>query len=197
MDKDLKKEKIEKLEKKLENRQFTLYEVLQEEIAVDWFKMGHPAFLAMLHSQSLTEMIYYLIKVGPADNKIRSYKIPMIAVDIMSMPMPKVFELFFMDDEENKGEIVLARLLEYFDLPPNYVISSYVVKILINLLAGNAPRVLDYLFKNGKIMNLPNYLESSSIADFILRVIIVEDALLNHKIKERIELFKKIVDIYQ
>ena len=34
MDKDLKKEKIEKLEKKLENRQFTIYEVLQEDVAI-------------------------------------------------------------------------------------------------------------------------------------------------------------------
>jgi len=43
----------------------------------------------------------------------------------------------------------------------------------MNLLVGNAPRVLDYLFKNGKIMNLPRYLESISIADFILRIIVV------------------------
>lgn len=91
-----------------------------------------------------------------------------------------------MDDEQVKGDIILGRLLEYFEKPPNYVISGYVVKILLNLLAGNAPRVLEYLFKNGKIMNLPKYLESISIADFLLRIIIVEDVLLNHKIKERI-----------
>ena len=107
----------------------------------------------------------------------------MIAVEIFSLPMPKVFELFFMDDEEIKGEIILGRLLEYFEKPPNYVISGYVVKILLNLLIGNAPRVVDYLFKNGKIFNIYRYLESTSMADFLLKIVIVDDVLLNNKIK--------------
>lgn len=47
-----------------------------------------------------------------------------------------------MEDEENRGEILLARLLNYFDGPSNYVLSGYVVKIIMNLMVGNAPRVL-------------------------------------------------------
>ena len=131
-------------------------------------------------------MISYVVEVGPPDNRMRSYKVPMIATEIMCCPMPKVFELFFMEDEERKGEIVLARLLQYFDGPPNYVLSGYIVKILMNLMVGNAPRVLEYLFKNGKIMKMPMFLESVSIADFLLRIVVVEDLLLNNKIKERI-----------
>ena len=63
------------------------------------------------------------------------------------------------------------------------MISGYVVKILQNLLIGNAPRVVDYLFKNGKILNIARYLESTSMADFLLKIVIVDDVLLNNKIK--------------
>ena len=86
--------------------------------------------------------------------------------------------------------------MQYFDGTQNYVLSGYIVKILMNLMVGNAPRVLEYLFKNGKVMKMPLFLESVSIADFLLRIIVVEDLLLNNKIKERIELFHIIVDIY-
>ena len=53
--------------------------------------MGHPAFLAMLDSKGFAEMISYVVEVGPPDNRMRSYKIPMIATEIMCCPMPKVF----------------------------------------------------------------------------------------------------------
>lgn len=43
----------------------------------------------------------------------------------------------------------------------------------MNLMAGNAPRVLEYLFKNGKIMKITNYLESLSMVDLLFRIIIV------------------------
>lgn len=46
------KDKKDKLERKLEKREVSLYELLQEEIAIEWFRKGHPAFLAMLDSQS-------------------------------------------------------------------------------------------------------------------------------------------------
>lgn len=131
---------------------------MQEDIAVDWFKMLNPAFISMMNSKTFGEIISYVVKVGPPDNRIRSYKIPMVATEIMSAPMPKVFELFFMEDEENKGDIMLGRLLEYFDGPSNYVLSGYIVKILINLMAGNAPKVLEYLFKNGKIVKIAKFL---------------------------------------
>ncbi len=48
--------------------------------------------------------------------------------------------------------------MNYFDNPPNYVLSGYVVKIIMNLMVGNASRVLEYLFKNGKIMKITNFL---------------------------------------
>lgn len=141
-------------------------------------------------------MISYVTEVGPPDNKMRSYKIPMIAAEILSTMIPKVFELFFMEDEQYKGEILLGRLLNYFEGPPNYVLSGYVVKIIMNLMTGNAPRVLEYLFKNGKIMKITNFLESFSMVELLFRIIIVQDLLLNNKIKERIELYHNIIDIY-
>lgn len=66
----------------------------------------------------------------------------MIAAEILSTMIPKVFELFFMEDDDNKGDILLGRLMNYFDGPSNYVLSGYVVKIIMNLMVGNAPRVL-------------------------------------------------------
>ena len=65
----------------------------------------------------------------------------------------------------------------------------------MNLMAGNAPRVLEFLMKNNP-GNMLNYLESQSIAEFILRIMIVEDVLLNSFIKERIEMYNQIIDIY-
>ena len=41
-----------------------------------------------------------------------------------------------------------------------------------------------------------NFLESQSVAEFLLRIIVVEDALLNVQIKERIKLFDEIVKLY-
>lgn len=150
----------------------------------------------MLDSRGFGEMISYVTEVGPPDNRIRSYKIPMIAAEILSLMIPKVFELFFMEDEQSKGDIMLGRLLLYFDGQPNHVLSGYVVKIIMNLMVGNAPRVLEYLFKNGKIMKIVNFLESFSMVELLFRIIIVEDVLLNNKIKERIELFHNIIKVY-
>lgn len=64
---------------------------MQEDIAVDWFKMLNPAFISLLDSKNFGEIISYVITIGPPDNRMRSYKIPMIAAEIMSTPMPKVF----------------------------------------------------------------------------------------------------------
>lgn len=73
--------------------------------------------------------------------------------------------------------------MNYFDNPPNYVLSGYVVKIIMNLMVGNASRVIEYLFKNGKIMKITNFLESFSMVELLFRIVIVEDVLLNTKIK--------------
>lgn len=40
------------------------------------------------------------------------------------------------------------------------------------------------------------FLESQSIAEYLLRIIIVEDALLNQQIKERVNLLGEIVSLY-
>ena len=47
------KEKIGKLEKKLEQRKLTIAEALQEEVVLEWLKTSNPAFLSMLTAESL------------------------------------------------------------------------------------------------------------------------------------------------
>jgi hypothetical protein len=59
-------------------------------------------------------MINYIITPGPVDNKMRSYKIPMIATDILTIPSPKTFDLLFLEDSDAKGGLVLGRLIAYF-----------------------------------------------------------------------------------
>lgn len=65
----------------------------------------------------------------------------------------------------------------------------------MNLMVTNAPRVLEYLMKN-----LPErmiqYIDSQSIAEFFVRIIVVEDPLINNQIKERIQLLNTLIDIY-
>jgi hypothetical protein len=87
-----------KLEKKLEQRKLSVYEALQEEVSVDWLKTNHPAFLSMLTPEATIEIISLLITPGPPQDKIRSYKVPMIAADLLSTMVPKVYELFFLED---------------------------------------------------------------------------------------------------
>jgi len=74
------KERIAKLEKKLEQRKLTVYEALQEDVAVEWLKTSNPAFLSMLTPTNAIEIINLLITPGPPQDKQRSYRIPMIAV---------------------------------------------------------------------------------------------------------------------
>ena len=67
-------------------------------------------------------------------------------------------------------------------MEPNYVISGYVTKILNNLIPGNPHKVLEYMIRNA-CPQMILYLESHSVAEFLLRMIIVEDILLNAFIK--------------
>lgn len=118
---------------------------------------------------------------------MRSYKVPMIAADLLSTMVPKVYELFFMEDPEDRSQPLLGRLLRYFDTAPNYVISGYVVRILMNLIPANPSRVIEYIFKSAPERML-RFLESQSVAELVLRIVIVEDALLNVVVKERVRL---------
>jgi hypothetical protein len=121
--------------------------------------------------------------------------------------MPKVFELMFTEDKMARGGCTVGWLIEYFwsdgkalmnegsqnttnthrnGTPgTNYIISGYVVRILNNLMIGNAHKVLEYLIRNC-CPKMLNYLDSYSVAEFLLRLIIVEDLLLNAFIKERL-----------
>ncbi len=45
---------------------------------------------------------------------MRSYKIPMIATEILSTPCPKVFELMFTEDKSARGGVTAGWLVEYF-----------------------------------------------------------------------------------
>lgn len=89
-----------------------------------------------------------MVVPGPPDNKIRSFKLPQASADFLASMAPKVIELFFTDCELEKGTICLDHLLAYFNTQPNFVISGYVVKILMNLMLGNGPRVMEHIMKN-------------------------------------------------
>jgi hypothetical protein len=67
-------------------------------VAVEWLKASHPAFLSMLTPTSAIEIINLLITPGPPQDKQRSYRIPMIAVELLSTMLPKVYELLFSED---------------------------------------------------------------------------------------------------
>ena len=50
----------------------------------------------MLNPETTAEIIDLLITPGPPNDKMRSYKIPMVAADLLSTMVPKIYELFFM-----------------------------------------------------------------------------------------------------
>lgn len=72
----------------------------------------------------------------------------MIAADMLSTMLPKMYELLFLEDPEEKGAPVLGRLFRYFDSNPNYVISGYVSKIILNLFPANPTRILEFVLKS-------------------------------------------------
>ena len=72
----------------------------------------------------------------------------MIAADLLSTMIPRVYELLFNEDPEEKGSPVLKRLLKYFDTAPNYVISGYVARIILNLFPANPSRVLEFILRS-------------------------------------------------
>lgn len=86
--------------------------------------------------------------------------------------IPKIYELLFTEDPEEKGAPVFNRLLKYFDGPSNYVLSGYIVKIIMNLFPANPARVLEQLFRS-KPERMLNFIESHSIAELLTRIIIV------------------------
>jgi len=61
--------------------------------------------------------------------------------------LPKVYELLFSEDPEDSNLVVLGRLMRYFDTTPNFVISGYIVRILMNLMPANPARVLEFVLK--------------------------------------------------
>ena len=66
----------------------------------------------------------------------------MIATDMLALMIPKIYELMFMDDPDNKGQPLLTRLMGYFNTTPNYTLSGYVVRIMMNLIPANPSRVI-------------------------------------------------------
>jgi hypothetical protein len=62
--------------------------------------------------------------------------------------------------------------MQYFDTTPNFVISGYVIRILLNLMPANPARVLEFVLKSQPERML-RFLESQSIAEYLLRIIIV------------------------
>ena len=54
--------------------------------------------MSMLTADAVVEIINLLITPGPPNDKIRSYKVPMIAADMLSLMIPKVYELLFLED---------------------------------------------------------------------------------------------------
>ena len=63
-------------------------------------------------------------------------------------------------------------------------------------MVGNPARVLEYLLNNEPERML-NFMESISVAELVLRLIIVDDILLNSQIKERIALFESLINLYE
>lgn len=149
----------------------------------------------MLTPKAVAEIIDLLIIPGPPNDKMRSYKIPMVAADMLSAMVPKIYELLFMDDPDSKGSPLLTRLMNYFSTTPNYVISGYVIRILMNIIPANPSRVIEQIYKSNP-ERLLLFLESQSVAEYLLRIMIVEDALLNCQIKERVALLASIVNLY-
>lgn len=52
----------------------------------------------MLTADAVVEIINLLIIPGPPNDKIRGFKVPMVAAEMLSLMNPKVYELLFLED---------------------------------------------------------------------------------------------------
>ena len=86
-------------------------------------------------------MIEYVTVLGPEDDKLRSFKFPQAACDILSSETPKVWEVMFSVVDDAQPRVLLMELLKYFDGQPDYTLSGYVIKILTSLYFYEPVRV--------------------------------------------------------
>lgn len=87
------------------------------------------------------EMIEYVTVLGSEDDKLRGFKLPQVACDILSSEVPKVWEVMFSVVEDAQPHTLLVELLKYFDGQPHYTLSGYVIKILTSLYFYEPVRV--------------------------------------------------------
>lgn len=61
-------------------------------------------------------MVQYVTVVGPEDDKMRSYRYPFVASEILSSESPRIFDVFMTQvSDEPSAPILLAEMLKYFD----------------------------------------------------------------------------------
>lgn len=136
--------------------------------------------------------------LAPEDDKLRAYKYPQVACDILSSEIPKIWEVMFMVvDDAHQPHILLQELLRYFDDQPHYTLSGYVIKILTSLYFYEPVRVQQALVESGKLPKMVNFASSRSVSEFLVKVVVVEnEAILTSYFKERRDLFSQIMTIY-
>lgn len=113
--------------------------------------------------------------MGPEHELLRSFQYPQIACDLLMSEHPRVAEVLLADAVSDPSNCLLYRLLEYFNGEPNYVLSSYVVKVLSALFFHHPVRVQEFLFIHDFPRRMLGFLASRSVSEFIIKLIVVED----------------------
>lgn len=116
----------------------------------------------------------YITVVGPEEDRLRSYKFPFVSSEILSCEVGKNIDTLFTPVSDEPGSpILLIELLRYFDGEPNYVLSGYVIKVLSMVYANDPIRTHNALIESGAYMKMIKFISSSSVADFLLKFMIV------------------------
>jgi hypothetical protein len=76
------------------------------------------------------ELVKYVSVVGPEHEMLRSYQYPQVACDLLTSDHLRVYEVLFQDCQHDYANSLIGQMLSYFDGEPNYVLSSYICKIL-------------------------------------------------------------------
>jgi len=89
-------------------------------------------------------------------------------------------------------------MLQYFNGEPNYVLSSYIVKILTVLYFHHPVRIQELLFERGYAGSMLRFVASRSVSEFLVKLICVEDdSLLLLYFEQRRQLLLEIIRIYE
>lgn len=122
-----------------------------------------------------------------ADQK-RGHKLPFMASELFSCECWPLIDLFFAEHE------LLEKLFLFLYCDwINVTLAGYFSKLLITLINRNPQATLGYIFANSLQNQLLHHVNSKSISEILIKILVIESATENFFLEERKKLIQDLV----